>query len=243
MKIESNQVKSIFESYTKAFAKLDWSNPESQILLHQAIYRIFALVNKDFFIMHASATVTPKGLTIAFGDDGKSVGKTTCAFEVARQSGKFIADEFLLYRRGIVFANGEYPIHFKEGAREFFEYMGRDFTNWIYPSKEFEIVDDSSLDAIVCPVLAKTNKIVKLSGEAADKARRITACAHIAKLLHPELDRVSIFTGSNEQGACVKDISEMAGDLPEFVRETPIYEMRYKSFRDVIPLLKEVNLY
>ena len=136
IRITPQKVRQIFEDYTRFFSKIDWNNSDSLIIFHQSIYRLFALANSDFQILHGSATVTPRGLNIVFGDDGKSIGKTTCACEVARHSKKWIADEFVLYYKGRIFANGEYPLHFKDGSKNYFKFLNRKFNNWIYPKKE-----------------------------------------------------------------------------------------------------------
>ncbi len=244
LRVTSQKIKQIFEDYTKIFSKIDWNNPESIIVFHQSIYRLFALANSDFKILHGSATVTPRGLSIIFGDDGRSMGKTTCAYEVARHSKKWISDEFVLYNKGRIFANGEYPLHFKEGSRNYFKFLNRKFTNWIYPKKEkWEIINDVVLDVIVCPVLSGKNTIKRLNQVDADRARRTTAYAHLAKLIYPSLDRLSIFTGNNDQGPTIKALGGIADSLNKFNEKIPIYELQFKNFHYIIPLLKKANLY
>ena len=136
LNITPDRVRQIFEDYSKIYFKIDWSNPESVIYFHQSIYRLFSLVNFDYQILHGSATVTPSGKVVVFGDDGKSIGKTTCAFEIARHSKKWIADEFILYHKGRIFANDEYPLHFKDGSKDYFKSINRKFNNWVYPRQE-----------------------------------------------------------------------------------------------------------
>lgn len=244
MGVTPEKIRRIFEDYAGVYSKIDWNRPDGIIFFHQSIYRLFSLVNPDYQILHGSAIVTPSGKAIVFGDDGKSIGKTTCAYEVARHSKKWIADEFVLHHKGRIYANGEYPLHFKNGAKEYFRWLKKDFHHWVYPKKEkWKIVDEAKLDAIICPVLSGKNEIRLLKFREADNARRTTAFAHMAKLIDPELDRLSIFTGKNEQELAIKDLRDLAHMLKKFKSRVPIYELQFKHSRYIIPLLKKANLY
>lgn len=244
LNISPKKVKQIFEDYSRIFPEIDWDDPEAIIAFHQSIYRLFSLVNSEFKILHGSATITPRGKVIVFGDSGKSIGKTTCAHEIARHSKKWIADEFVLYFKGKIYANGEYPLHFKEGSKVYFKDIKKKFTNWIYPKKQrWSIIDDVCLSAIVCPQLGDTAYIRQLIGKEAAFAKKNTAYAHLAKLLYPSLDRFSVFTRENSQEAVVKDLASLTHSFGEFKERIPIYEMRISKTADIIPLLKKVKLY
>lgn len=242
--VNPEKIRDIFEDYSKIYFKIDWNKPDSLIYFHQSIYRLFSLVNSDYQVLHGSATVTPRGKVLIFGDDGKSIGKTTCAFEVARHSKRWIADEFVLHHKGRIYANGEYPLHFKNGAKEYFKWLKKDFHYWVYPKKQgWKIINSAKLDAIVCPTLSGKNELRLLRFGAADRARRTTAFAHTAKLIDPSLDRLSIFTGKNDQELAIKDLTDLAGLLKRFKSRVPIYELQFKHSRYIIPLLKKANLY
>lgn len=232
---------------SEAIIQADWGDPLATIGLLQALYRLLAFGNKDYYVLHASAALTPKGSAIAFGDNGINTrGKTICALELAAASGRFVVDEFVLYRckDGHIFANPARPIHFKgdtcQHLREVHSIKIPD-QKLTDSRKLFTIVSDVPLAALVVPSLATPkSSIKKLEGIEKDQVIKATTYGHLAKLLHPELDRSSILTKSD-----TSEPVNMQGALEEFSPAklpVPVYQVNLKKPCDVVTLLGAIGL-
>ena len=240
------EIQEVIINLSEALTHADWDNPLSTIGLLQALYRLLAFGNKDYYVLHASAAVTPKGSAIAFGDNGTDTrGKTVSALELAAASGKFIVDEFGLYRRkdGHIFANPARPIHFKGDTCKHL----REAHNIPVPDQKladsrkfFTIVSDRPLAALVIPNLgAPKSSIKKLEGNKKDKVVKAIAFGHLAKLLHPELDRSSILTKSDTTQPT--NLLVALEEFPPAELPVPVYRVNLKTPCDVVKLLEPIS--
>jgi len=242
------QIQDIIVKLSEALTQADWDDPLSTIGLLQALYRLLAFGNKDYYVLHASAALTPKGSAVAFGDNGVDTrGKTICALELAAASGKFIVDEFVLYRRGDghIFANPVRPIHFKgntyQHLREVHGIIEVPDQKLVDSRKLFTIVSDVPLAALVIPNLGTPqSSIEKLKGKDKTQVVKATAYGHLTKLLHPELDRSSILTKSDTSKPV--DIRATLEEFPPAKIPVPVFRVDLKEPGDVVDLLGTVNL-
>jgi hypothetical protein len=230
-----------------ALSSSDWNDPITKIGLFQALYRFLAFGNKDYLVLHASAAVTPRGATVAFGDNILSTrGKTSCALEIASLSGTFIVDEFVLYRVDDqhIFSNPYRPIHFKGDICKYLREkhgMNVKDTKLASPVGIFTIKTDLKLDALVAPYMdSETSKMLEMRGQERSDILKATAFSHLAKLLHPELDRSSLITGTDSSE--VKDMKSVLKDFPDVDLAVPVYKVYLKSLEDLNNLLKEKGL-
>lgn len=212
----------VIREISRSLVSADWNDPLSTIGLFQAIYRLFAFGNKEYYVLHGSAALTRKGTAVVFGDDGKSTrGKTACAVELATESQSFICDEYVLYHveTGRIFANPHRPIHFKGiTASHLREHHGLKVKDQrlVLPSSLFNIVDVATLDVIVIPVLLVETKVSssleEIKGQERLEILRACIFGHLAKLMNPELDRTSLITKTSKD--CAIDMGNALTDFP-----------------------------
>lgn len=227
----------IFEKYSEVLNQTDLGDKSNIMLIHQAIYRIFALGNNDWRVLHGSA-VSVNGRGILFGDSGKSIGKTTQSLALyTGKKAEFIADEFVLYKDGYMYVNEYYPVHSKPASKSLVESF-MDYEEYFTPERWAK--SPVPLKAIVCPKPSGVNRLTRLYGENASRALKCTAYSHLAKLHHPECDRYSIFTGSNSKD--VKDTTDLVNGYPEF-DNIPIYELEIKKPTDIVAILKRNGIF
>jgi len=219
---------------------MNLGSDENIILIHQALYRIFALTNKEYFVLHGSA-VCVDGNAILLGDSGNSMGKTTQSLFLYKGiKGKYIADEFVLYKGGYVYSNPFYPIHVKPSSKAYMEELLGEYTEYLkLPKGEF-VSHPVPLKAIVCPVPSGKDSVRRLFGDEAREALKCTAYAHLVKLHHPECDRANIFTKSNNDSLIsIRDKVKQYKDFDTI----PIYELQISHPRNITKILKKGGVF
>ena len=210
--------------------------------MHQAFYRIFALSNNNWKVLHGSAVLV-NGKAILFGDDGQSIGKTTASLFLKQGllDSKYIADEFVLYKGGYVYPNSNYPIHCKPSSKTFMEDIFDKYEEYLLLDENDYALNPTPLGSIVCPKPSGKNKLTRLYGDRAKNALKCTAYSHLVKLHHPEYDRFNVFTGTKEEKA-IKNIVKLVSIYPNF-DNIPIYELQLKDPKDLVNILKKGGLF
>jgi len=241
------QVCDIFENYSQALSSIDLGNTDNLILIHQALYRIFALANKEWFVLHGSG-VAVDGKGIVFGDDGKSVGKTTQSLQLYKElkdrggNVKYVADEFVLYKNGYIYPNKYCPIHNKPSSEEYVKRLFGEYREFLtLPEKEF-VDNPVPLHAIVCPTPSGITKLTKLYGENRENALRCTAYSHLVKLHNPTCDRYSLFTGKRESRK-IKDVREFVKSYPIPKEKVSVYELQIEDPKFLLPILMRYKVF
>lgn len=235
-------------SYSKVFKEKLSGSRDTLLLLsvYQAIYRLFAANNEDYAVLHASAAFSKNGSCVVFGDDGrKARGKTFCALELATTSGKFISDEYVLFRKSDnhIFGNGYIPINLKGDIAKHFrdehEILLKD-QKIVFATNYFEIPLEALASFLVVPYLgATTTKLVIPTRDQQIELYRATAFGHSAKLLKPELDRTSVLTGKDEDIEI--DMKETLKDFPNIESPIPVYVAQLKKPCDINKVVKEIE--
>jgi hypothetical protein len=239
-------------------------NPFNYIGFLQAITRFIALhsFKRGIFLMHGSAA-NLDGNAIVFGDDGSSTAKTLSALEVAINSKKYIVDEFCFYdiKKNEVFSIGKIPVHLRDVVHENFKKRGLfvDVKNEYFENSSagiFFFSNDYFKNEPIGKVTAmffthftkdKPKKIM-LSGE--NKLDAISFCvtAQIAKLLYPDLDRMS-FAAKNDtteikeyDQSCMTSVLKMVGGnkyIEKISEKIQCYQILIQDSRQIINLVKD----
>lgn len=182
----------------------DLTDPFNLIGITQAIFRFAAihLAKMGVFLLHGSAAILDNRI-ICFGDDGNSTAKTLSSLEVALKSNQYVADEFCFIdmKTSKIFGYPFIPIHIRPAVREHLEvcydltlpatnYKKTEAGDFIQPAKLFRVIS-GELKMLAYVHFSETeNAMEKLSQKEAYKAFKFCIASHIAKLLHPELDRM-----------------------------------------------------
>lgn len=238
----------ILASYSKILRGQLLDSVDNLLLLGicQALYRLFAVGNKEYFVLHASAALSPRGSCVVFGDDGvKTRGKTLCALEIATASGIFISDEYVLFRTSDkhVFGNGHIPINLKgEAENHFRKEHSLQFRNKkiIFADDYFKISSRVKVDFIIIPYLDANQ--TKLSIPVENKQVELykaTVFGHLAKLLNPHLDRTSILTRKDTEEKI--DMRDALREFPDIKPPVPIYVAQLKRTCDINRLVEEIE--
>jgi len=237
----------IIREISRSLVEADWSDPLSTVGLFQAIYRLFAFGNKDYYVLHGSAALTSRGTTVMFGDDGRSTrGKTVCAVELALASQLFVCDEYVLFQveSGQVFANPHRPIHFKGITANHLKMVHNvDVGNQalVSPGALFQLVDKSILSLIVIPRLVSTlrftSNLEEVGGQERLEILRACAFGHLAKLVNPELDRSSLITRAYRD--CAVNMEEVLSSFPLVDLSVRLYRANLAVPCDIVPLLEK----
>lgn len=233
-------VTELFEAYSEALNKLNLGDRKNIILIHQALYRMFALTNKEWYVLHGSA-VSINGKAILFGDDGSSIGKTTSSLFLYSKGKdtKYVADEFVLYKGGYVYPNRFYPIHCKESSKSYVEQAMGSYEEYLLVDRYED--KPIPLKAIVCPKPSGIDKLTRLTDDKAKTALKCTAYAHLIKLLNPDCDRVNIFTGKDngEEMKCITDLVKGYKDFDNI----PVYEFQIHEPKNIVLNLEKAGLF
>lgn len=236
------------QSYSQIFRKHIpvSSDPTFLFTTYQALYRMFEADNKDFYVFHASATITSNGHTIILGDDGEnSRGKTLCSLILAISSGKYIADEYVLFERntGCIYGNGNIPINLKEGV---YEYLTKHHKIALLNNKVafandyFEIAEKVKPSFIVIPYLgAKQTRIDIPSNEEIIKLNKATVFGHNVKFNHPETDVVSLIKKNTDQ--IPNKVAEFLDEYDDIPPVLPIVKVYLKEPNDIVNIVRNIE--
>lgn len=238
----------ILLNYSKVFRKRLARSTDRLLLfgIYQTLYRLFAAGNLQYSVLHASAAVSPNGSCVVFGDDGaKAKGKTFCALELAIASGKFISDEYVLLRNrdNHIFGNGHIPINLKGETKDHFKaHHDLQLTTKpaVFANDHFTIIPEAEVNFVIIPYLeTKRTELSLPTKNVQAELYRATAFGHLAKLLNPTLDRVSILTGEDtDKGVDMRNALEKFDNVePPF----PVYTARLKNPCDINELVKEIE--
>ncbi len=201
----------------------DLSDPYVYIGLVQAITRFISLhsIKKGILLAHGSvASIDGNG--ILFGDDGASVGKTLSSLVLGLNSGEYVVDEFPFYdvTTGKSFGIGKIPIHIRSEVKETLE-KGKllseihssnlaevDAGYFKFNLEKMKIIGEIKTPIFCFVYFGDTNKIIELID--AEKVEALSYCftAHTAKLLNPNLDRMSFIDRVDSSNFKEFDIAE-----------------------------------
>lgn len=182
----------------------DLADPFNLIGISQAIFRFAAihLAKKGVFLLHGSAAILDDKI-ICFGDDGNSTAKTLGSLEVALISDQYVADEFCFIdtKNNKIFGYQFIPIHVRPIVKKHLETdhnLTLPITNYkqttagdFIQSNELFRLTTGRLEILSYIHFSETsNALEKLSPKDALRSFKFCIASHIAKLLHPELDRM-----------------------------------------------------
>lgn len=185
-------------------------NPLVEIAILQFLFRFanFVTITKPYLLLHGSTAIWDDNKSIIFGDNGRNIGKTLSAIEIALQSGKFVVDEFSIYDVGNNSIWGEdfLPIHIRNFYIDFlnkkYKFSIKTINNQLLRPVDLglDIIPKNQLSMIIYPEYRKYRKpIVRcLSSEESLKNLEVLATSHLIKLLHPKYDRMSWLRRSDE---------------------------------------------
>ncbi|MBI2631318.1 hypothetical protein HYW73_03880 [Candidatus Nomurabacteria bacterium] len=179
-------------------------DPFNVIGVSQAMLRFAAihLAKIGVLLLHGSVAVWNNEI-VCFGDDGSSAAKTLGSLEVALESKQYVADEFCFVdiKNNKIFGYPFIPVHIRPIVKKHLK-DSHDFSfqisnyeetvagDFIYSNESFHL-KSGELKILSYIHFSKTkNTMEKLSEEESFKSFKFCAVAHIAKLLHPELDRM-----------------------------------------------------
>lgn len=182
----------------------DLTDPFNLIGISQAIFRFAAihLAKNGVFLLHGSAAVLDDRI-ICFGDDGNSTAKTLGSLEVALISKQYVADEFCFIdiKNGKIFGYQFIPIHVRPIVKKHLEadhdltlpitnYKQTKAGDFIHPNELFRLTTGRLEILSYIHFSEISNALEKLSPKDACRSFKFCIASHIAKLLHPELDRM-----------------------------------------------------
>jgi len=216
----------------------DLYNPFNLIGITQAIFRFTAmhLAQRGIFLLHGSTAILDDKI-ICFGDDGGSTAKTLGSLEIALDSKRYIADEFCFFdsQSKRIFGYRFIPIHIRPVVRNHLEtYHGFSIPKSNYKeTMAGEFIEQDKLFTTVSGKLKgltyihfseKGNEIQKLSVQEAIKAFNFCITSHVAKLLHPNLDRMQFSSMTDT-------------DAPKVIDEKLVNEILTKitNGREIVP--------
>jgi hypothetical protein len=168
-------------------------------VLFQMMYRLFAVENERYTVLHASCALTETGKAILFGDDGyKSQGKSLLSLALAFKSGFYVSDEHTILdnNSGEVFGNTNAPINLKAGTKETLEHsfeIKLKNDRIIFPSDYFPMVEKAKPSILIVPYLIhkEATRWVPLETKEKELVHKATMFAHDIKLLNPDYDKLS----------------------------------------------------
>jgi hypothetical protein len=172
---------------------------EELFVLFQMMYRLFAVENKKYAVLHASCALTRNRKAILFGDDGyKSKGKSLLSLALASESACYVSDEHTLFEdnTGFIFGNANAPINLKVGTKETLEHffdIKLENDQILFPSDHFSIIEKIKPSILIIPYLTKkeNTRWFPLKMKEYESVHKATVFAHNIKLLNPNYDRVS----------------------------------------------------
>ena len=241
----------------------DLHNPFNLIGIAQALFRFAAiqLAPKGIFLLHGSTTVLDDK-AICFGDDGSSTAKTLSSLEVALVSKHYVADEFCFFNSQTKEVSGYrfIPIHIRPVVKEHLEKCHGFSSPKSYCRKTLagEFVEQDKLFTTISgklKMLAYTHfsekdpEIQKLSIQEATKAFGFCITSHVAKLLHPNFDRMrfSSMTDTDDVKIINEElVSEILAKItngnkmpPGIFEEIPSYRLIVSQPCQIIDLLRK----
>ncbi len=181
--------------------------PRLGVLL--SVWRFIALCadHAGYAQLHASAVEMPSGQTVIFGDDDGFIGpqersiKTLPTIVAMLTGGRFVGDELLLFDRATqtIRDTPNLPVRVREEWRRIALDLGARLTpsRLLYRPHEIGRVTNGSArpDIVVYLHVAGRSSFRRLSDAESFQRALITATAHQAKFLRPELDRAQFETG------------------------------------------------
>ena len=191
----------------------------------------------------------------------KQYCKTLGSLEIALESNKYVADEFCFFdvSSRVVFGYKFIPIHIRPDVEKHLqsqhdltlpetEYEETKAGHFINPSRLFQL-ESGKLDALSYIHFTDAGKFIeKLSQEKAWRSFKICITSHIAKLLHPELDRMQ-FVSTTDTSALKIINEEMADEIlarlagrqfgSEILNGFPSYALAVSQPCQIVPLLRE----
>ncbi|MBU1684419.1 hypothetical protein KKC56_03080 [Patescibacteria group bacterium] len=186
----------------------DLTDPFNLIGISQAIFRFAAihLAKNGVFLLHGSAAILDNRI-ICFSDDGDSTAKTLGSLEIALTSKQYVADEFCFIdiKNNKIFGYPFIPIHVRSIVKRHLKtthdltlpitnYKQTRAGNFIQPNKLFHLTTGMLETLSYVHFSEKSNALEKLSPKDACKSFKFCIASHIAKLLHPELDRMQFIS-------------------------------------------------
>ncbi len=238
----------ILLNYSKVFRERLATSTDRLLLfgVYQALYRLFAAGNSQYSVLHASAAVSSNGSCVVFGDDGvRTKGKTFCALELAIASGKFISDEYVLFRNrdNHIFGNGHIPINLKGETADHFKNrhdLQLATKPALFANDHFAIVPEAVVDFMIVPYLGAAQTELSLPTKSVQaELYKATTFGHLAKLLNPALDRVSILTEEDTDKGV--DMQEALKKFDNVEPPFPAYIARLKNPCDISGLVEEIE--
>ena len=240
----------------------DLDDPFNLMGITQALFRFSAihLAKIGTFLMHGSSAILDDK-TICFGDNGCSTAKTLGSLEIAQTSGNYVADEFcfLNTKTGEIFGYSFIPIHVRNIVVEHLRlrhnlimpetgYKITDAGYFIDPDKLFQLTSRKLDKLIYVEFSDNRDEIAKLSHDETTKAFRFCVIAHIAKLLHPELDRMQFASKTDSLDKKTidnNDITEIANQIfsaniiEECSQRIPGYKIVVREPCSIVTLLRK----
>lgn len=192
---------------------------EELFILFQMMYRLFAVENEEYTVLHASCALTRSGEAVLFGDDGyKALGKTLLSLALASNSGAYVSDEHtLLHNKSrFIFGNANAPINLKGKTKETLEYffdIRLKNDQIIFPSDYFTIIKKIKPSILIIPYLTdkESTQWIPLKMKKKELVHKATMLAHNIKLLNPDYDRVSFLRSGKP-----KDLKDMRTILKSY---------------------------
>ena len=238
---------SIIRNYSKALKEnIPLKDKLLLLSIFQVMYRFFDAENSSYKVLHASAAISNEGNTILFGDDGKdSIGKTFCSLLLASKSSLYISDEYCLINplTNSIFGNASIPINLKGETAKFFKDSGlKSFNNEriIFADDYFRESTESTIDFIVIPYMNSDKSKIEVPDS--DETRYLyksTMFGHNAKLLNPELDKVSLLTSKDTVDPI--NMSAALASYPDINLKIPLVKMYIKEPKDTFEMLEDIQ--
>lgn len=238
----------IIQSYSELFRERIpiASDPTFLFTAYQALYRMFDAYNKLFCVLHASAAITLNGNAVIFGDDGEnSKGKTICSLILAISSGKYIADEYILFEKNtdLIYGNGDIPINLKEGT---YECLTKNY-KIILQNKRVALANDHFVvvrkvkpNFIVIPYLgAEQTRVDIPSKEEAVKLYKSTVFGHNIKFNHPETDVISLIKKNKDQTP--EKVADFLDEYEDIAPALPIIKVYLREPMDIVKIVSDIE--
>lgn len=236
-------------------------NPLVEIAILQILFRFanFVTFFEPYLLLHGSTAIWNNNKSIIFGDNGKNIGKTLSAIEVALRSREFVVDEFSFYdvENNSIWGANFLPIH----IRNFYtDYLNKKYKIHLMSANSqllrpsclgVNIIPKNQLSMIIYPEYQQRRKpaVSKLSLRESLKNLEILTVSHLVKLLYPEYDRMSWIKQSdrlqifNIRKECSKLASSIKPYLEQICQKASSYRIVFNQAAQIYKLVKKaVNL-
>ncbi|MGC9048919.1 MAG: NUDIX domain-containing protein [Patescibacteria group bacterium] len=236
-------------------------NPLVEIAILQILFRFanFVTFAKPYLLLHGSTAIWDNSKSIIFGDNGRNIGKTLSAIEIALRSRKFVVDEFSIYdvENNSIWGINFLPIHIRNFC---INYLNKKYkfhtkivdSQLIKPSDlGLDVIPENQLSMVIYPDYQKYKKptVDRLSLKESLKNLEILAASHLVKLLYPRYDRMSWVRQSdrlkifNIRKECSKLANPIKPYLEQICQKVSSYRIVFNQPSQIYKLVKRaVNL-